>query len=217
MKLILLGAPGVGKGTQAKHIAEKYGIPQISTGDMLREAIRDRTDLGTKVKAVMDSGDLVTDEIILDLVKARIAKDDCKGGYLFDGFPRTIPQANALVAQGISIDYVIEISVADEEIVSRLSGRRIHLESGRVYHIQHSPPKVDGVDDITGEPLVQRDDDKEVTIRARLEIYRNQTAPLVKFYENISNQDGSQLRYEKTSGEGDSLDIKKIIFGILDQ
>ena len=217
MKVILLGAPGVGKGTQARYIAEKYRIPQISTGDMLREAIRDRTELGAKVKTVMDSGALVTDEIILELVKARIAKDDCKDGYLFDGFPRTIPQAEALGAQGITIDYVIEISVADEEIVSRLSGRRIHHESGRVYHIKHSPPKVEGVDDITGEPLVQRDDDEEVTIRARLEIYRKQTAPLVEFYENISNQDGSQLRYEKTNGEGDSRDIKKTILGILEQ
>ena len=217
MKVILLGAPGVGKGTQARYIAEKYRIPQISTGDMLREAIRDRTELGAKVKTVMDSGELVTDEIILELVKARIAKDDCKDGYLFDGFPRTIPQAEALGAQGITIDYVIEISVADEEIVSRLSGRRIHHESGRVYHIKHSPPKVEGVDDITGEPLVQRDDDEEVTIRARLEIYRKQTAPLVEFYENISNQDGSQLRYEKTNGEGDSRDIKKTILGILEQ
>ena len=184
---------------------------------MLREAIRDRTELGAKVKPVMDSGALVTDEIILELVKARIAKDDCKDGYLFDGFPRTIPQAEALGAQGITIDYVIEISVANEEIVSRLSGRRIHLESGRVYHIKHSPPKVEGLDDITGEPLVQRDDDEEVTIRARLEIYRKQTAPLVEFYENISNQDGSQLRYEKTNGEGDSRDIKKTILGILEQ
>ena len=217
MKMILLGAPGVGKGTQAKYIVEKYGIPQISTGDMLREAIRDGTALGKKVKAVMDSGALVTDEIILDLVKERIAKDDCANGFLFDGFPRTIPQADSLVAQNIEIDYVIEINVPDEEIVSRLSGRRLHLESGRVYHVDNNPPKVDGVDDITGEALVQREDDKEETIAERLNVYREQTEPLVLFYEEMSREQGSKLRYRKTDGSGKSDDIKDVIFDILGQ
>ena len=217
MKMILLGAPGVGKGTQAKYIVEKYGIPQISTGDMLREAIRDGTALGKKVKAVMDSGALVTDEIILDLVKERIAKDDCANGFLFDGFPRTIPQANSLVSQNIEIDYVIEISVPDEEIVSRLSGRRLHLESGRVYHVHNNPPKVDGVDDITGEALVQREDDKEETIEERLNVYRDQTEPLISFYQEMSREKGSKLSYQKTDGSGNSDDIKDVIFNILDQ
>ena len=216
MKMILLGAPGVGKGTQAKYIVEKYGIPQISTGDMLREAIRDGTALGKKVKAVMDSGALVTDEIILDLVKERIAKDDCVNGFLFDGFPRTIPQANSLVSQNIVIDFVIEINVPDEEIVSRLSGRRLHLESGRVYHVHNNPPKVDGVDDITGEALVQREDDKEETIAERLNVYREQTEPLVLFYEEMSQKQGSKLSYKKTDGSGNSVDIRNVIFDILD-
>jgi len=214
--MILLGAPGVGKGTQAKYIVEKYGIPQISTGDMLREAIRDGTALGKKVKAVMDSGALVTDEIILDLVKERIAKDDCANGFLFDGFPRTIPQANSLVSQSIEIDYVIEITVPDEEIVSRLSGRRLHLESGRVYHVHNNRPKVEGVDDITGETLVQREDDKEETIVERLNVYREQTEPLVSFYKEISQKQGSKLSYHKTDGSGNSDDIKNVIFDILD-
>ena len=217
MKMILLGAPGVGKGTQAKYIVEKFGIPQISTGDMLREAIRDGTALGKKVKMVMDSGALVTDEIILDLVKERIAKDDCANGFLFDGFPRTIPQANSLVSQNIEIDYVIEINVPDAEIVSRLSGRRLHLESGRVYHVDNNPPKVDGVDDITGEALVQREDDKEETIVERLNVYREQTEPLVSFYKKMSQEQGSKLSYQKTNGSGDSDDIKDVIFDMLDR
>ena len=215
--MILLGAPGVGKGTQAKYIVEKYGIPQISTGDMLREAIRDGTALGKKVKAVMDSGALVTDEIILDLVKERIAKDDCANGFLFDGFPRTIPQANSLVSQNIVIDYVIEINVSDEEIVSRLSGRRLHLESGRVYHVHNNPPTLDGVDDITGEALIQREDDKEETIAERLNVYRDQTKPLISFYEEMSREKGSKLNYQKTDGSGSSDEIKDVIFNILDQ
>ena len=217
MKMILLGAPGVGKGTQAKYIVEKYGIPQISTGDMLREAIRDGTALGKKVKAVMDSGALVTDEIILDLVKERIAKDDCANGFLFDGFPRTIPQANSLVSQNIEIDYVIEINVPDEEIVSRLSGRRLHLESGRVYHVNNNPPKLDGVDDITGEALIQREDDKEETVAERLKVYREQTEPLVSFYKAMSRESGSKLSYQRTDGSGNSDDIKDVIFNILDR
>jgi adenylate kinase len=207
----------VGKGTQAKYIVEKYGIPQISTGDMLREAIRDGTALGKKVKMVMDSGALVTDEIILDLVKERIAKDDCANGFLFDGFPRTIPQANSLVSQNIEIDYVIEINVPDEEIVSRLSGRRLHLESGRVYHVDNNPPKVDGVDDITGEALVQREDDKEETIVERLNVYREQTEPLVSFYKKMSQEQGNKLSYQKTNGSGDSDVIKDVIFDMLDR
>jgi adenylate kinase len=206
----------VGKGTQAKYIVEKYGIPQISTGDMLREAIRDGTALGKKVKTVMDSGALVTDEIILDLVKERISKDDCAKGFLFDGFPRTIPQANSLVSQDILIDYVIEINVPDEEIVSRLSGRRLHLESGRVYHVQNNPPRVNGVDDVTGEALVQREDDKEETIAERLNVYREQTEPLVAFYKEMSREQGSKLSYQKVDGSGNSDYIKDIIFDILD-
>ncbi|MDC0069042.1 adenylate kinase [Gammaproteobacteria bacterium] len=216
MKLILIGAPGVGKGTQAQYIVERYGIPQISTGDMLREAIRDGTALGKKVKAVMDSGALVTDEIILDLVKERIAKDDCANGFLFDGFPRTIPQANSLVSQNIEIDHVLEIYVPDDEIVARLSGRRIHLESGRVYHVDHNPPNVESVDDITGEPLVQREDDKEETVLERLKVYREQTEPLVSFYQEMSQEAGSKLSYHKTDGTGNSYDIKNVIFDILD-
>ena len=215
--MILLGAPGVGKGTQAKYIVEKYGIPQISTGDMLREAIRDGMALGKKVKAVMDSGALVTDEIILELVKERIAKDDCANGFLFGGFPRTIPQANSLVSQNIEIDYVIEINVLDEERVSRLSGRRLHLESGRVYHVYNNPPKVEGVDDLTGEALVQREDDKEETISERLNVYREQTEPLVSFYKEMSQEKGSKLSYQKIDGSGNSDNIKGTIFDILDQ
>lgn len=215
MKLILLGAPGVGKGTQAQFIVEKYGIPQISTGDMLREAIRDETDLGKKVKAVMDSGALVTDEIILDLVKERISRGDCKEGFLFDGFPRTIPQAQALVDQHIDIDCVIEIRVPDEEIISRLSGRRVHLDSGRVYHVRYNPPKEEGMDDETGEPLIQRDDDKEETIAERLNVYRTQTEPLVQFYRSLAAEPGSNLSYHAIDGLGQTEDIRDVIFEIL--
>ena len=213
MKLILLGAPGVGKGTQAKFIMEKYQIPQISTGDMLREAVRAGTELGEKVKAVMDSGALVTDEIIIDLVKARIQKDDCANGFLFDGFPRTIPQAQALEDQGIEIDRVIEITVLDEEILSRLSGRRVHEPSGRVYHITYNPPKREGFDDLTGEHLIQRDDDQEETIKERLIVYREQTAPLVDFYRQKS--EGSDLEYHAVDGMGDTENTRDLIFGIL--
>ena len=216
MNLILLGAPGVGKGTQAQFIVEKYGIPQISTGDMLREAIRDETPLGRKVKAVMDSGALVTDEIILDLVKERIQKDDCRNGFLFDGFPRTIPQAEALVDQNIDIDYVIVITVPDEEIVSRLSGRRVHQDSGRVYHVIHNPPAEEGKDDVTGEPLIQRDDDKEETVVERLNVYRDQTEPLVAFYRDMAKKSGGTLSYHTIDGTGDTDDIRNVIFDILD-
>ncbi len=213
MKLILLGAPGVGKGTQAKFIMEKYQIPQISTGDMLREAVRAGTELGEKVKAVMDSGALVTDEIIIDLVKARIQKDDCANGFLFDGFPRTIPQAQALEDQGIEIDRVIEITVLDEEILSRLSGRRVHEHSGRVYHITYNPPKREGFDDLTGEHLIQRDDDQEETIKERLIVYREQTAPLVDFYRQKSER--SDLEYHAVDGMGDTENTRDLILGIL--
>ncbi|NBS26916.1 MAG: adenylate kinase [Gammaproteobacteria bacterium] len=215
MKLILLGAPGVGKGTQAQYIVEKYGIPQISTGDMLREAVREGSELGKRVKEVMDSGALVTDEIILDLVKERIQKDDCANGFLFDGFPRTIPQAQALIDQGIDIDCVIEINVPDNEIVARLSGRRVHPDSGRVYHVINNPPEVEGKDDVTGEDLIQRDDDKEETIAERLSVYRDQTEPLVAFYKDLSKKQGSQLSYHTIDGLGDTDDIKTVIFDIV--
>ncbi|WP_086932669.1 adenylate kinase [Agarilytica rhodophyticola] len=184
MRVILLGAPGAGKGTQAKFIMEAFGIPQISTGDMLRAAVKAGTPLGLKVKDVMASGALVSDDLMIDLVKERIAQDDCKDGFLFDGFPRTLPQAEALTASGIPIDHVLEIFVEDEEIISRLSGRRMHEASGRVYHIVHNPPREEGIDDETGEPLILRDDDKEETVRNRLDIYHTQTEPLVEYYKN---------------------------------
>lgn len=184
MKVILLGAPGAGKGTQAQFITEKFDIPQISTGDMLRAAVRAGTPLGQKVKEVMASGGLVSDETIIALIEDRIQQDDCRNGFLLDGFPRTIPQAEALRSQGIAIDYVVEIAVEDEEIVNRLSGRRVHEGSGRVYHVNYNPPKESGVDDVTGEPLIQREDDREETVRKRLQVYHSQTAPLVGYYRD---------------------------------
>ena len=199
MRIILLGAPGVGKGTQAKFICNRFSIPQISTGDMLRESVRAGSSLGKKVKTVMEEGALVTDEIIIDLVKERIKKDDCKKGYLFDGFPRTIPQAEALAQQNIRIDSVIEIKVEDAQIISRLAGRRVHLASGRVYHIVNNPPKQKNVDDLTGEPLIQREDDKEDTIKQRLEVYRKQTEPLVNFYQE--KQKEGALSYRSVDGD----------------
>ena len=208
MRIILLGAPGVGKGTQAKFICNRLAIPQISTGDMLRESVRDGSSLGRKVKKVMDQGALVTDDIIIDLVKDRIKKNDCEKGYLFDGFPRTIPQAEALAQQNIQIDSVIEIKVEDDQIIARLAGRRVHENSGRIYHITNNPPKRKNLDDVTGEPLIQRDDDKEDTIKQRLEVYRNQTEPLVNFYQKLRKEgvisyrsiDGNKM-YEKLSAE----------------
>ena len=208
MRIILLGAPGVGKGTQAKFICNRFAIPQISTGDMLRESVRDGNSLGRKVKKVMDQGALVTDDIIIDLVKDRIKKNDCEKGYLFDGFPRTIPQAEALAQQNIQIDSVIEIKVEDDQIIARLAGRRVHEGSGRIYHITNNPPKRKNLDDVTGEPLIQRDDDKEDTIKQRLEVYRNQTEPLVNFYQKMHKGgvisyrsiDGNKM-YEKLSAE----------------
>ena len=199
MRIILLGAPGVGKGTQAKFICKRFSIPQISTGDMLRESVRAGSSLGKKVKTVMEEGALVTDEIIIDLVKERIKKDDCEKGYLFDGFPRTIPQAEALAQQNIQIDSVIEIKVEDAQIISRLAGRRVHLASGRVYHIVNNPPKQKNVDDLTGEPLIQREDDKEDTIKQRLEVYRKQTEPLVNFYQE--KQKEGALSYRSVDGD----------------
>ncbi len=182
MRIILLGAPGAGKGTQAQFIMEKYGIPQISTGDMLRAAIKAGTEMGKAAKAVIDAGQLVSDDIILGLIKERIAESDCEKGFLLDGFPRTIPQADGLKALGVAVDYVIEFDVPDEVIVERMSGRRAHLPSGRTYHVVFNPPKVDGKDDVTGEDLVTRDDDKEETVRARLGVYHEQTAPLIEYY-----------------------------------
>ena len=215
MKMILLGAPGVGKGTQAKLVMDKYGIPQISTGDMLREAIKAGSPLGEKVKAVLESGALVTDEIIIDLVKERIAQPDCEKGFLFDGFPRTIPQAQALVDENIAIDSVIEIKVPEEEIVKRLSGRRVHLDSGRIYHVLFDPPKVEGKDDETGEALIQRDDDTEETINERLKVYVEQTEPLVLFYQRLSDESDSSLTYDAIDGLGSTEEISNKIFTIL--
>ncbi|MBT3736144.1 adenylate kinase [Pseudomonadales bacterium] len=215
MKMILLGAPGVGKGTQAKLVMDKYGIPQISTGDMLREAIKAGTALGEKVKAVLESGALVTDEIIIDLVKERITQPDCENGFLFDGFPRTIPQAQALVDENIAIDSVIEIKVPEEEIVKRLSGRRVHLDSGRIYHVLFDPPKVEGKDDETGEALIQRDDDTEETINERLKVYVEQTEPLVLFYQRLSDESDSSLTYDAIDGLGSTEEISNKIFTIL--
>ena len=210
MRLILLGAPGAGKGTQAQFITEKFGIPQISTGDMLRAAVKAQTELGIKAKAVMDAGGLVSDDIIIGLVKERIAQDDCGNGFLFDGFPRTIPQAEAMVDAGVTIDHVVEIAVADNEIVARLSGRRVHPGSGRIYHVQHNPPQREGVDDDTGEPLVQRDDDQEDTVRKRLEIYHSQTSPLIDFYQSMGGDDAPA--YHRVEGVGSVDDIRDKVF-----
>lgn len=213
MKIILLGPPGAGKGTQAQFICKGFGIPQISTGDMLRAAVSAGTELGKRVKAVMDSGALVSDDIIIDLVKERIAADDCANGFLFDGFPRTIVQAEALGAAGVEIEVVLEITVPDEEIIKRMSGRRVHPGSGRTYHVAYAPPKMSGVDDETGEPLIQRDDDKEETVRERLAVYRAQTEPLIGYYRNKS--DGDKLRYVTVNGLGKVEEIQKQILAAL--
>ena len=213
MRLILLGAPGAGKGTQAQYICDKYDIPQISTGDMLRAAVKAQTDLGLAAKKVMDAGGLVSDDIIIGLVKERIQEDDCASGFLFDGFPRTIPQAEAMVEAGVTIDHVVEIAVGDEEIVARLSGRRVHPGSGRVYHILHNPPQQEGRDDETGEPLVQRDDDAEQTVRKRLEIYYSQTSPLIDFYQS-QHGDGAPA-YHKIEGVGGVELIRDQVFEAL--
>ncbi len=215
MRIILLGAPGAGKGTQAQYITQQYGIPQISTGDMLRAAVKAQTELGQQVERVMASGGLVTDEIIIALVKDRITQDDCQGGFLFDGFPRTIPQAEAMQSAGVNIDVVLEIAVSDDEIVKRLSGRRVHPGSGRVYHADFNPPQSPGVDDETGEALVQREDDQEATVRKRLEVYHEQTEPLVKFYENLQSQ-GETVRVEKVDGVAGVDQIREEIARVLD-
>ncbi|MAB24904.1 adenylate kinase [Pseudomonas neustonica] len=201
MRVILLGAPGAGKGTQAQFICERFGIPQISTGDMLRAAVKAGTDLGKQVKEVMDSGGLVSDDLIIGLIKERITQDDCANGFLFDGFPRTIPQAEALVDAGIKLDHVLEIAVADEEIVARMSGRRVHPGSGRIYHVDHNPPKVAGKDDVTGDELIQREDDKEETVRKRLQVYHTQTKPLVEFYREQAAANGAP-KCSKVEGVG---------------
>lgn len=203
MKLILLGAPGAGKGTQANFICQKYGIPQISTGDMLRAAVKAGTPLGLEAKKVMDAGGLVSDELIINLVKDRIAQSDCAQGFLFDGFPRTIPQAEAMKAAGVKLDYVLEIDVPFEAIIERMSGRRSHPASGRTYHVKFNPPKVEGKDDVTGEPLVQRDDDKEETVKKRLDVYSSQTRPLVDYYSSWAQQDPAAApKYRAISGMG---------------
>ena len=201
MRVILLGAPGAGKGTQAKFITEKFGIPQISTGDMLRAAVKAGTPLGLEAKAIMDAGKLVSDELIINLVKDRIAQPDCAKGFLFDGFPRTIPQAEALVTAGVELDAVVEIAVADEEIVKRIAGRRVHEASGRVYHVIYNPPKVEGKDDETGDSLVQRKDDTEETVRHRLAVYHDQTKPLVDFYQKLAAANGKP-KYSHIEGVG---------------
>lgn len=216
MRVILLGPPGAGKGTQAQFIMNRYEIPQISTGDMLRAAVKEGTPLGVKAKGIMESGGLLPDELIIDLVKTRIQDKDCENGFLFDGFPRTIPQAQALIDAGIRIDHVVEIHVDDEQIVERLSGRRVHESSGRVYHLTYQPPKQDEVDDVTGEPLMQREDDKEETVRKRLSVYHEQTEPLVGFYKNlIDKQDPNAPEYTRINGVGGVEDIRDKIFAAL--
>jgi adenylate kinase len=208
MRLILLGAPGAGKGTQAAYICQKYGIPQISTGDMLRAAVKAGTELGVAAKKVMDAGGLVSDDIIIGLVKERIAQPDCAKGFLFDGFPRTIPQADAMKNAGVKLDVVLEIDVPDEAIIERMSGRLFHTASGRSYHVKFNPPKTPGVDDVTGEPLTQRDDDKEDTVRKRLAVYQSQTRPLVDYYSKwAATGDAQAPRYARIAGLGSVEDI----------
>ena len=213
MRIILLGGPGAGKGTQANYIKDKYNIPQISTGDMLRAAVKAGTPLGIEAKKVMDAGGLVSDEIILGLVKERIAEPDCSNGFLFDGFPRTIPQADALKERGVEVDAVVEIDVDDNEIVKRMGGRRVHLASGRTYHVIYNPPKVEGKDDETGEDLIQRDDDQEETVRKRLDVYHEQTEPLIEYYSSWANSgEAGAPRYIKIQGVGSVEDIRDSIF-----
>ncbi|MFA9441157.1 adenylate kinase [Uliginosibacterium sp. sgz301328] len=216
MRLILLGPPGAGKGTQAKFIAERFGIPQISTGDMLRAAVKAGTPLGVAAKSIMDAGKLVSDDIIIGLVKERLNEPDCGNGYMFDGFPRTLPQADALRDSNVALDVVLEIDVPDEEIVERMSGRRVHTGSGRTYHVKFNPPKAEGVDDLSGEPLVQREDDKEEVVRKRLEVYHSQTKPLVKYYSDwAATGDAAAPRYAKISGLGSVEEITARVFAAL--
>ncbi|WP_029933521.1 adenylate kinase [Thiomicrospira pelophila] len=214
MKLILLGAPGAGKGTQAQFLTKQYDIPQISTGDMLRAAIKAGSEMGKLAKSFMDEGKLVTDEVIIGLVKERIAQPDCEKGFLLDGFPRTVPQADALAEAGVSIDAVVEIDVPDEVIVERMSGRRAHLASGRTYHIVYNPPKVEGKDDETGEELVQRDDDKPEVVKDRLAVYHKQTAPLVDYYQNVADKNPS-LKYVRIDGTQPIAKVEKAIISAL--
>lgn len=213
MRIILLGSPGSGKGTQAQFITEKFKIPQISTGDMLRAAVRAQTPLGLEAKKIMDAGLLVSDEIILNLVKARIGEADCQNGFLLDGFPRTIPQAEGLDALGVALDQVVEIRVDDESIVQRMSGRRVHPASGRSYHLVFNPPRVEGLDDVTGEPLIQRDDDREETVRKRLAVYHEQTRPLVEYYSKKAADGG--IRFASLEGIGTVETIRDRIFTLL--
>lgn len=216
MRLVLLGCPGAGKGTQAKFITEKYKIPQISTGDTLRAAVNAGTTLGLQVKKTMDEGRLVSDDIMIQLVKDRLQQADCQNGFLLDGYPRTLPQANSLVENNIELDYVIQIKVPDEELIKRLSGRRTHPASGRVYHVLFNPPKIDGKDDITGEPLIQRVDDSEETIKNRLAVYHKQTEPLVKYYKDKSDQ-ALMPHYIEIDGTGAMEKVTEEIFSALDQ
>ena len=216
MRLILLGAPGAGKGTQAQFICQQFGIPQISTGDMLRAAVKAGTPLGVAAKKIMDAGGLVSDDIIIGLVKDRLTQPDCNKGYLFDGFPRTIPQAQAMKDAAVPIDYVLEIDVPFDAIIERMSGRRVHPASGRSYHIKFNPPKVDGKDDVTGEPLIQRDDDQEETVRKRLQVYQNQTRPLVDYYATWAKADTAGApKYRAISGVGSVDEIKARAFAAL--
>jgi adenylate kinase len=214
MRIILFGAPGAGKGTQAQFITSELGIPQISTGDMLRAAVKAGSELGKLVTSVMNSGGLVSDDVIIALVKERITQSDCANGYLLDGFPRTIPQAQSMVEAGIDIDRVIEIRVDDEEIVTRLSGRRVHPGSGRIYHVSHNPPQLPGVDDETGEPLVQRDDDKEETVRKRLTVYHQQAKPLLQFYERLQSS-GAEVKVVSIDGKDDMQKIRNRLAEVL--
>lgn len=210
MKLILLGPPGAGKGTQANHIREAFKIPQISTGDMLRAAVKAGTELGIKAKKIMDAGELVSDDIILGLVKERVRQADCGAGYMFDGFPRTLAQADGMKAAGIDVEYVVELQVPDEEIVRRMGGRRVHPGSGRTYHVVFNAPKVAGKDDVTGEPLIQRDDDVEETVRKRLQVYHSQTAPLIKYYVDwAATGDKRAPKHVRIDGSGDVSHITK--------
>ena len=215
MYILLMGPPGAGKGTQAQLISKEFGIPQISTGDMLRAAIKEGTELGKLAKSVMDAGQLVSDDLIINLVKDRISQPDCANGCIFDGFPRTIAQAEALSAAGVDIDYVIEISVPDDEIVSRMSGRRAHLASGRTYHVVYNPPKVEGIDDVTGEPLVQRDDDKEEVVRDRLSVYHAQTAALIDYYQQVAQSGENAPEYHNFDGTKPIDTVRDEIFAVL--
>lgn len=215
MRIILLGGPGSGKGTQSQFITEKFSIPQISTGDMLRAAVKAGNPLGIEAKKIMDTGGLVSDDLILGLIQERLAQDDCANGFLLDGFPRTIPQATGLANMGVEIDQVVEIAVDDEEIVRRMAGRRVHLDSGRTYHLVYNPPKQEGLDDMTGEPLIQRDDDHENIVRDRLATYHEQTSPLINFYSKAS--ESAPLKFDTIAGVGSVQDITARMFAVLDR